>query len=184
MLGVPEDDGSEQVLQPTRRSPPKRRRQPPAPSRARPRLDQPFAARNVRGGHRALIAIAVAAVIAAGGWLAFQSIGPDGFRPMIDRLTALVSLPGSTRTAEDSSFGDREDGVSPEQAVSNLETRARQETGGADGPPIPKFKPLPGATRSLSAGSDDPAQLAANGGEDDSGEPSIFEQLWRYLSPG
>lgn len=224
MLGTAADGSEETLLQPTRRAPrPERARAPqsPAPRQRRrkaraaaPRLDQTFAAQYGRRRRYALFAIVLLALLGGGGWFAYQSIGPGGIQPMIDRLTALIPLPGSSRTAADTSFGDQgsAEALSAERALSALEERIRQQGGDeaapaqaappadpaatrADGPPIPKFKPLPGATRSLTgkvparggaaapAGGISETELAADG-DDPQTEPSIFEQLWRYLSPG
>ena len=148
--------------------------------------------------------IALLVLLAGGGWFAYQSAGPDGAQSLLDRLSALVPLSGSSRTAADSSFGNldaNETGLSSaEQALSNLEQRIRQQDDGQaaapttdpDGPPIPQFKPLPGATRSLSvetpAGAIDDARVVASEDAISDSEQanglSIFKQLWRYLSPG
>lgn len=212
-LGVPAGATAgamdEEVLEQPRSSPPQRRRQAqPAP--AAPRTGLRSTVRHGKGRGKGLIAACLLVLLIGIGWFAFQSAGPDGVRSMLDRLSALVPLPGSSRTAADTSFGDRDanevGSVSAEQALSDLEQRIRQQdTGGqaspatapappkADGPPIPQFKPLPGATRSLSvetpASATDEAQLAATEGpvSDDDEQVnglSIFQQLWRYLSPG
>lgn len=196
-LGVTEDASDTEVLQPSRGGPTPRRRQA-HPKPATPRSTGRRASRPRRGGARrkGLMKIAsVLVLLVGGGWFAYQAMGSEGVQPMIDRVTSLLPLPlpGAGRTADDTSFGNQVGTVSPEQAISDLEQRLRQQQGdaaasAADGPPIPKFKPLPGTTRSLAVGGPadaaDESQLAANGGEDDGGEPSIFEQIWRYLSPG
>ncbi|MGI9501376.1 MAG: hypothetical protein ACR2P3_15175 [Geminicoccaceae bacterium] len=196
MLGVSADafgrGSDEQVLQQPMRGPAQRRRQAqpaPATGKNRPRRH----VRHGRGRGRTLVAVLVLTVLALGGWLAFQPTGLDGIRPIIDRLATILPLPGTTRTAGDTSFGDPAT-ASTEQALSDLKQRIQQQEGGAqstarpDGPPIPKFKPLPGATRSLSsAAATDEAQLAANDsgtGDDEAGKPTIFQQLWRYINPG
>lgn len=213
MLGVADDDAHEEVLQQPRRGPTNRRRQaraapPPVPSNM-PKRDRYGAIRTGRRHGRGLIAVLLLALLAGGGWFAYQSLGPDGIRQMVDRVTALLPLPQSSRTAADTSFGETETGetLSADQALADLEQRIKQQEQGAatagqtpaaadpattsaDGPPIPKFKPLPGQTRSLSAdatSSTDGAQVAANDGEtgeDDVGAFTIFERLWRYINPG
>ncbi len=194
----------EELLEQPRSSPPQRRRQAqPAP--APPRASRRAAGRHRKTRGKGLMAVGFLILLATGGWFAYQS---DSALSLVDRLSAFIPLPGSSRTAADTSFGNRnvdEAGqVSPEQALSDLEKRIRQQSNGQvspatdpatigpDGPPIPQFKPLPGATRSLSSGTSigavDNAQLAANQDTASDSEPadglSIFEQLWRYLSPG
>lgn len=198
----------EEVLEQPRSNPPQRRRQAqPAPAQRRPAPASPRSGkRNASRSGKAppskgLIAAVLLVLIAGIGWFAYQSAGPDGVRSMLDRLSALVPLPGSSRTAADTSFGGQDTNdtgaVSAEQAISNLEQRLRQQESGqaapAARPPIPQFKPLPGATRSLSVTAPtettDDAQLAATNQDAASGDEqinglSIFEKLWSYLSPG
>lgn len=212
-MGVAEEDAGEEVLQRPRQGPSQRRRlaqaAPSSPNRASalpnlPKRDRYGAIRSGRGRRKGLIAAVVLMLLAAGGWYAYRTIGPDGIGPMIERLTAIVPLPGATRTAADTSFGDPETeaAVTSEQALADLERRIQQQEGGdlpsdaaasgTDAPPIPKLKPLAGATRSLSsevpaAAAGDQPQLAANeeeGGDGEAGALSIFQQLWRYLNPG
>ncbi|MDH3661801.1 MAG: nucleolar 14 family protein [Alphaproteobacteria bacterium] len=194
---APTGGSDETVLQPSRRAPPQRRRKAPAS----PRLDQTFAARYARRRRNGLIAIVLVALLAVGGWFGYQAIGPDGIKPTIDRLTALIPLPSSSRTAADTPFGGQgsAESVAAEQALSDLEERVRQQDGGglapaqtaspadpatarSDGPPIPQFKPPLGATRSLSG------KVPANGVDEtangETGEPSIFDQLRRFFSSG
>lgn len=169
-----------------------------------PKRDRYGAIRTRKGQTKGLIAVLLLVLLAGGGWYGYRTIGPEGVQPMIDRLTTLIPLPGMSRTASDTSFGDVNSpgALSAEQALSNLEERTGQQNGGdapegaidpatldAGGPPIPVFKPSPlGTTRSLSAGtpigSTDQAQLATNGSGEDGGEPSIFLQLWQFLRPG
>ena len=193
----------EEVLEQPRFSPPQRRRQAQQPAPPSLRAGRRATNRHGKGRGKGLMTIALLVLLAGGGWFAYQSAGPDGAQSLLDRLSSLVSLPGSSRTAADSSFGNldaNETGLSSaEQALSNLEQSIRQQDDGQaapttdpDGPPIPQFKPLPGATRSISvetpAGATDDAQVVAS--EDAISESeqanglSIFKQLWRYLSPG
>ncbi|MEM8952219.1 MAG: hypothetical protein AAGA21_04535 [Pseudomonadota bacterium] len=197
----------DEVLERPRSDVPQRRRQAqsaprpaPQPSRGGRRSGR----RPGKAGGKGLIA-AVALVLLLGvGWFGYQSAGPGGVQSVLDRLSTIIPLPGSSRTAADTSFGDRQTpetgAASAEQALSDLEERVRQQNAGGpvlsppreDGPPIPQFKPLPGATRSLSApasdSAGDEAQLAANEGvasdEEQTNGLSIFKQLWQYLSPG
>lgn len=203
--------GNQQALRQPRPDVAQRRRQKhPAPA-AQDRSGRRHPARRGKGGVPRLAILALVLVlIAGGGWFAYRSIGPDGIQPVIDRVTALLPFPNSTRTAADTSFGDQEtpETVSAEQALARLEDSARQENGGVagttsapvaadeaavrtDGPPVPQFKPLPGDPAPVPAEkpdvSTDQTRLAANDsdtGEGEAGAPSIFEQIWRYLSPG
>ncbi len=206
-LGVPAGvvvgASDEEVLEQPRSGPTQRRRQAqPAP--ALPRAGRRNIVRHGKRGGKGLIMAGLLMLLAGSGWFAYQSIGPDGFGSMLDRVSALIPLSGSSRTAADTSFGGREasepGSVSAEKALSDLEQRIRQQdareeaspAAGVDGPPIPKFKPSPGSTRSLSTATPgdatDEAQLAANEGAGADDEQvnglSIFQQLWRYLSPG
>ena len=199
IAGMPD----EEVLEQPRSSPRQRRRQAqpaPAPPKAAGRRGT---GRHGRTRGRGLIAIVLLVLLAGAGWFTYQSTGPDGAQSLLDRLSALIPLPGSSRTAADTSFGS-DDGnetgaISAEEALSNLEQRIQQQDAGQaapaadpDGPPIPQFKPLPGATRSISVGTPvgaiDDTQFAASdeAGSDDeqTNGLSIFKQLWRYLSPG
>jgi hypothetical protein len=168
-------------------------------------LHQRLALQQRRPG-KAIIALTVFTLLLVGGWFAFKSGAADGLAPMLDRVTSMIPFTGSSRTAADSSFGDRDvaEPVTPKEALSDLEARIRQQNGDVtapdqtvpdpavnrvDGPPVPVFKPLAGQTRSLATpvqpdSAPGQAQLAENGGDDEGGEPSIFEQLWRYINPG
>lgn len=174
-----------------------------------PKRDRYGAITSRRGRTKGVVAVLLLALLAGGGWYGYRTYGLDGVQPMIDRLTTLIPLPGMSRTAADTSFGEGEatGSLSAEQALSDLEQRVEQSSGGGQsgaggpsddpidpatvdalGPPIPAFKPTPlGTTRSLAAdtpaGSGDQAQLAANG-DNEGGEPSILEQLWQFLRPG
>lgn len=196
----------EEVLQQPRQGGAAPRRRQAHPTPGMPSSLRPTAARRGKGWSKGLIAaVALVLAIVAGG-LAYLASGLGDGHPMVDRLTSILPLNGSNRTAADTSFGNQEaqPSVSAEQAISDLEQRIQQQNGGVaasgqaasdpaanrvDGPPVPKFKPLPGATRSLTAPQVDTggARLAANGGEPvegESGEPSLIEQLWRYINPG
>ena len=204
----------DQVLQQPRRATTGRRRQAqkaPSPPSApnMPKRDRYGAITSRRGRTKGVVALLLFALLTGGGWYGYRTFGLEGVQPMVDRLTTLIPLPGMSRTAADTSFdeGETAGSLSAEQALSDLEQRVEQSSGGgqsgaggpsddpidpatidAVGPPIPAFKPTPlGATRSLAAdapaGSGDQAQLAANG-ENEGGEPSILEQLWQFLRPG
>ena len=198
------DDADEQVLQKPRPDMPQRRRQKPAAPAALHRASRRHPSRRSKGGiSKLLVLVLVFLLVGGGGWFAYQSFG-GSVQPIIDRVAALLPFGVSSRTAADTSFGNQQsdDAIAAQQALSKLEDSVRRQNGAAangvdpatnrvDGPPIPKFKPLPGTalTRSLASPAEDidSAQLAANDGESSdgvAGEPSIFQQIWRYLSPG
>jgi len=137
--------------------------------------------------------------LAIGGWLIYPIIKSEGIGPAIERLVQQIPLPGSDRTAADTPFDNSspEQSVSAQQALSDLQRQSSAQGGpenalsGGDAidpatvvtgdPPIPAFKPTP-RTRSIG---DDQAEIAAGGGDGgNEGQPTIFEQIWQYLSPG
>ncbi|MEZ5934361.1 MAG: hypothetical protein R3F54_20955 [Alphaproteobacteria bacterium] len=218
-VAAPRVAGGDSVLQPPRSAAPVPRRRQAKIGRASSStgrfssmpLHQRLAIQQRRPG-KAIIALTLLTLLLVGGWFAFESGSADGLGPLIDRVISMIPIPGSSRTAADTSFGDQDiaETVTPEEALSDLETRIREQNGDVatpaqtapdpatirvDGPPLPVFKPLSGqTTRSLPTSAQtaptpaaDRAELAENGGDsarDEGSEPSIFEQLWRYINPG
>ncbi len=193
--------GSGRALDQQRRSPSSRRRKATQTNFTPPLIAREHSTRR----NRKLAAIAGVLVIAVGGWFAYPLLNTGGIDPMIDRLIQLLPLPGSGRTASDTSFNEPlpPDSAEAERALTELERQVQsqeQEGGvaakpeaidpatiGTLGPPIPELKPVTGATRSLSAEptavENDSTELATSEGGDGD-DASVFERLWRYLSPG
>lgn len=214
--GLALDDEDDEVLQQPMQGQVQRRRQahPPPPKLAAkpPRA----AARRRKGGIGTASTLLILALLAGAGWFGYQAISRTGLQPIIDRLSTILPLPSSTRGAGDTSFADAGgadagtgDTASAEQALSDLERRIQQQEGGdvaapsssdqtgssqpasgADDPPVPALKPIPGAAGSSSL--DDERQVAVNGdgngggngGEDEGDEPSLLQQILRYINPG
>ncbi len=168
----------------------RRRRQ----SAQKPRLAIPQSGHRSSSGRRkrsgkGLLPPITVVVVGIFGWFGYQQIDPATIQPTLDRITSLLPFPASTRTAEDSSFGDQEalENLTAEQALSYLEDRALSQSdapAAADrinGPPIPKFKPLANDGASSAA-----TRSAATSGNDEGAaqDASIIEQIIRYINPG
>lgn len=189
-LIVGDDHG--QVLQHPRGGSGQRRRQAQSGPSFPPSGLRGAASRGRRSGKGWLITLALCLALGVGGWFAYQRIDPTTIQPAIDRLTSIIPLPGSTRTAADSSFNDEvaPDIIAAEQALSDLGESIDEQTttSQANGPPIPKLKPLPGQvsssspTRSVAAAEDEPSSADSRDGT--TREVSILEQLWQYINPG
>jgi len=176
--------GEKQVLQPARgKGATNRRRQAqPAAAAARPQTVrlEPSRQRKRRGGWRLGTGVLLILLVVVGGLFAFQSTSPEGIQPLIDRVTAFIPLPGSPRTAADTSFGEGSEPVTtPESgATTPAPVASNPVAPTTDGPPIPQFKPSP----------DDPGpaietdQLAAD--EENAGDDSVLQQILRYINPG
>jgi hypothetical protein len=197
-----ETDAGEEVLRPKNRHAPSpsRRRQAHPTKKAPPGPLMRIPTRKERRFRKPLLILVLLALVGAGMWFAYQKWGLDGFGPMINRLTEVINLPGSERTAADTSFNDQ---LPPEEALAELSRATKQGNGQAtatppaaleidpatvvkDGPPLPKFKPLDvGATRSISGR--ELTDLQAADGErtgEEGPSQSVFERIWNYLNPG
>lgn len=167
----------------------RRRRQ----STQKPRLAIPPSGHRSSGRRRrsgkGLLPLITVVVVGIFGWFGYQQIDPATIQPTLDRITSLLPFPASTRTAEDSSFGDQDglENLTAEQALSYLEDRALSQSEApppadrTNGPPIPKFKPLANDGASSSA----TRSTATSGNEEgDTQDASIIEQIIRYINPG
>jgi hypothetical protein len=184
------DAPAQQPLPPPAGGAGRRRRQ----AGQKPRLAIPPSGRRSSGRRKrsgnglfSLIAVVLVGVV---GWFGYQQIDPAAIQPTIDRITAILPFPSSTRTAEDSSFEGQQalQDLTAEQALSYLEDRALSQNGAAPtsgeqttGPPIPKFKPLTDDRASSRS-----AQPATGSNNDDDGtqDASIIKQIIRYINPG
>lgn len=192
--------GGEAPLHKRRHSSPKRRlSQTPVPQdRLRPRR-----------WRKSLVTVVIFGLLAGSGWLIFQRLGQDDIKPTIEKWVEALALPGSERTAEDTSL---EPARSPEDALADLsrydsgtpapssapsnESRPLVKTQPVgqidpatlvtDGPPIPKFKPRDNPSRSVALPAPRPTNRSAADvpvdSAQDSAAPSIFERFWSYLT--
>ncbi len=181
-------------------------RRPPQSRRRTLRAGPPMAIAGVavprrrRRSGKITIKLVIAALLIGAGGFAYQQLRDQDIGATIDKLGGLIPLPGSNRTAADTSFGST---VPPEEAVAELAQSARDAGASAPprtdapggvvanavDPPRPKFKPWGGSaagfdakSRSLDSG------IAANDlprRTDQAARPaSIVERLWRYLFSG
>lgn len=192
-------------LQKNNRPPPSRRRQP------QPAMPMPSAKQ--RSGKRSSpwMMLLMFALAGTGGWLAYQSLDPQGSGALIERWSDSLGISGSGgRTASDTSFGSSAptdgDLTNSTPAPETTEflpstTDPNSQTGGplsrpddpvttaTDGPPLPKFKPLDNSPSGSAGAAASSVQVEepesnnspANTPEEAAEGPSVMQKIWGNL---
>ncbi len=184
----------------SRMAPAQRNNRPPSSRRRQSQPATPVPNVKTRSGkRRPWTMLLMLGLVAVGGWIAYQSLGQQDGGSLVDRWGESLGVSGSGRTASDTPFGSstptESDLTQPSTAPETTEflPSATDPSTQADGPPLPKFKPLdddPGDASSV-AGAGAPTssvqveELQSNDPPDAPEEaeegPSVMQKIWGNL---